>query len=300
MPKMKKKPCNLSIPMLNLPLRKAVLKRVSEWVRIVNRALHKPKKDLIDERCNCFLELFEEEMSDSFELLGTNGINNGIEEIFKDEQKFIYILSPYLDFSDKMKAILTTSSAKINIIWRNETEEKYNKNDDKNQMQSTKERIDGYKNYMKEPEINFHGIPNFHSKAYITSKALIITSLNLFKVPYNFELGVIFKDASYNKLVKKLYKELELLFEMNNKDIKHIENLKILTIDDLFEEIQKKNEKYEKDFRNPILFGQFSKQMMEKFPFTREEKWKSNENMISRHTRINRDMYDWALNNIQL
>jgi hypothetical protein len=48
--------------MLNLPPRKVVFKKVSEWVKAVNFALNKPKKGIINERDNCFLELLKEDM----------------------------------------------------------------------------------------------------------------------------------------------------------------------------------------------------------------------------------------------
>jgi phosphatidylserine/phosphatidylglycerophosphate/cardiolipin synthase-like enzyme len=289
----KKSPCNLSIPMLNLALRKAVLKRVSEWVKIVKFALYKPKKGLINEGGNCFLELLEEEMPDSIRLLNTTELNLEIENMFKSEHRFIFILSPYLDLNKKIQTILANSSAKVIILYREI------KNNQKNQTQIKK--IEDFRTSM--PKIQFYCIPNFHSKIYITSGALIITSLNLYEFSQinNFELGVILKETSYNKIILKLYEELQTLFKMNDLDIDILDNLNLPTIDFLFKEIQDKYGKNEKDYADTELLMQFSKPMLEKFIFSKKDKWvKNDQELLQRRTKINQEMYDWAIEHIKL
>ena len=300
-----KNPCNLSFPMLNLPLRKAVLKRVSEWVKIIKFVLHKPKKGQINECGNCFLELSEEKMPDSIELLNTTGLDHEIGKMFREEKDSIFILSPYLDLTLELQTILETSPAKIVIIWRDETIEE-DKKDKKDDYQYQINKISGYKKSM--PRVDFFGLPYLHSKAYITSGSLIITSLNLYKksLDNNFELGILLKKTSYNKIILELYEELKLLFTLNKNiiDINLQDYLKLPTIDDLFKEIQNKSGKHENDFGDAELLKQFSKPMMRKFNFTNEEKWKKDgekEYILQRKTKIrNRDMYEWALKNIRL
>jgi len=244
-------------------------------------------------------------MLDSVELLNTAGLNHEIERMFKNEQNFIFILSPYMDLTSEMQAILATSPAKIVVLWRDKTKEENQK--DKKVDYRLNKRIKGYEETMT--NVKFFGIPYFHSKVYITSDTLIIASLNLYKFSQknNFELGVILKEALYAKMVKKIYKEIEIIFHTNKLPTEFLDgfkiifdNLKIIYIDDLFEEIQKKNGKYEKDFPDKVLLKQFSEQMMKKYKFDRKDRWDTDESMLQRYAKINQHMYNWALENIQL
>jgi len=79
------------------------------------------------------------------------------------------------------------------------------------------------------------------------------------------------------------------------------ENLKLLTMDSLFIEILKKNNKdVEENYSNTKLLKQFSDQMKSKYTFDRKECWKSNVNILHRWIKVTQDMYEWALENIKL
>jgi phosphatidylserine/phosphatidylglycerophosphate/cardiolipin synthase-like enzyme len=228
-------------------------------------------------------------MADSFELLNTTELNLEIENMFKKEKHFILILSPYLDLTDKIQSILSLSVAKVIILYREIKKE------------SKKIKIDEFKTAM--PKVNFYCVQNFHAKAYITSGTLIITSLNLYEHSQinNFELGIILKNTSYNKMIGKLLEELRILFEMNNIDMEILDNLKLPTINDLFNEILVKSKiKNEKDYKDAELLTQFSKQMINKYTFDRKDRWNTDENILQRSAKINRTMYEWALENIRL
>jgi phosphatidylserine/phosphatidylglycerophosphate/cardiolipin synthase-like enzyme len=284
-----KNPCNFLVSMLNLSLNRAY-----KWLQTIKLALLKPKKGQINEKDNCCLELFEEEMPDSIRLLDTTELNLEIENMFKEEKDFILILSPYLDLTLKIQTILETSPAKVVILYR-EINTDYKKNQDKIK------KIEDFEKSM--PNVKFLYVPDFHSKAYITSGTLIITSLNLYESSqkYNFELGVVLKETSYNKIIVTLKEKLILLFDMYKLDKNILDNLKLPTIKELFEEIKRESKKNEKDFKDAELLKQFSEQMMEKFDFDRKDKWKTNENILLRTaTIINPHMYEWALKNIRL
>jgi len=289
-----KKPCNFPVSMLNLSLN-----RVYKWLQIIKFALPRPKRKQINEEDNCCFELLGEKMSDSIELLNTTGLDHEIEKIFKEEKDFILILSPYLDLTLEIQTILETSPANVVILYCEIKENEY-------RSQEKKDKIAGYEKSMLKPRVQFFSIPYLHSKAYITSGTIIIASLNLYKqsLDKNFELGIILKKTLYNKIILELYEELKLLFNLNNINIKYLDDLKLPTIDDLFKEIQKKSGKYENDFDDAELLKQFSKLMMRKFNFTKEEKWKKegeNDFLLQRYAKIhNRDMYEWALKNIRL
>jgi phosphatidylserine/phosphatidylglycerophosphate/cardiolipin synthase-like enzyme len=234
----------------------------------------------------------EEIALESLDLLNTTGLNLEIENMFKEEKHFILILSPYLDITDKIQAILSMSPARVIILYR-EIEKK-----------SKKEKIEEFKESM--PDVEFYCLQNFHAKAYITSSTLIIASLNLYEHSqiYNFELGIILKDISYNKMISKLFEELRILLKMNNLnidfDINILENIKLPTIDELFYKILSKSGKKEKDYPDKELLKQFSKLMMNKYTFDRKDRWRDDENILQRWAVVNSDMYDWALENITL
>jgi phosphatidylserine/phosphatidylglycerophosphate/cardiolipin synthase-like enzyme len=288
-----KNPCNFPVSMINLSLNSAY-----KWLQTIKLALLKPKKGRINRQDNCFIELLEEEMLDSISLLDTTELNLEIENMFKEEKDFILILSPYLDLTLKIQTILETSPAKVVILWRDETKEDNKKGNNKNQ---SNKRIQEFINSM--PNAEFFGLPYFHSKAYITSKTIIITSLNLYEYSqeYNFELGIVLKETLYNKIIFTLKEKLTLLFDMYKINKNILDNLKLPTVDTLFAEIQRISGKNEKDFKDAELLTQFSKQMMNKFKFDRKDKWEKDKNMLQRFAVIhNREMYEWALDNIRL
>lgn len=225
-------------------------------------------------------------MSESIELLNTTELNYEIENMFRKERRFIFVLSPYLDLTDKIQTILSMSPAEVVILYRETKEEK--------------KKIDVFKEAM--PKVKFFCIPNFHAKIYITSGTLIITSLNLYQYSQinNFELGVIFKDTSYNKMIGNLLEELKILFEMHKLDLQILDRIKLPTIKDLLQDILKKNDKTEKDFPDKELMQLISEQMLSRYEFDRKDRWASDRNMLQRTAVVNRDMYEWALDNIKV
>jgi len=227
----------------------------------------------------------EEFMAESIELLNTTELNLEIENMFKKEKHFILILSPYLDLTDKIQSILSMSQAEIVIVYRETLKEK--------KIEEFMEAI---------PRGKFFSMKDFHAKAYITSGTMIITSLNLYEHSQikNFELGIILRATSYNKMIEKLSEELKILFNINKHNIKILENLQLPTVNDLFNEILKKSNKIEKDFPDAKLFGQFSEQMINRYTFERKDRWNKDENMLQRWIKVNRHMYEWALENIRL
>jgi hypothetical protein len=72
----------------------------------------------------------------------------------------------------------------------------------------------------------------------------------------------------------------------------------VLTISDLFNDIFEKSKK--KDYPYIELFRQFSKKMINKYPFDRKERWSKDENMLQKWAKVNQSMYEWALENIEL
>jgi phosphatidylserine/phosphatidylglycerophosphate/cardiolipin synthase-like enzyme len=225
-------------------------------------------------------------MNGSMELLNTTELNLEIENMFRKERHFILILSPYLDLTDKLQTILSMSHAEVIILYRETKKEN--------------KKVDDFKAIL--PSVKFYCIQNFHAKAYITSGTLIITSLNLYEHSQinNFELGIILKDISYNKMIGKLLEELQILFAMNKLEVKILDNLKLPSINDLFNEILVKSDKKEKDYPDTELLKQFSIKMIDRYSFEQKDRWGKDKNILQRSAIVNRSMYEWGLENIRL
>jgi hypothetical protein len=71
---------------------------------------------------------------------------------------------------------------------------------------------------------------------------------------------------------------------------------KLLTIRSLLKELLIKSNKED----NVNLLSQLSKQLMNKYTFNRKDRWASDKNMLMRDAKINKDIYEWALENIKL
>lgn len=277
--------------MLKSCLEKAIIQK-DKYVQTIKLALSRQKKSQTNKQDNYFNELFEEDMPDSIRLLDTTELNLEIKNMFKNEKHFILILSPYLNLTLEIQTILATSPAKVVIIWRDETKEDNKKPPSK--------IIEGFKKSM--PNVEFIGVPYFHSKAYITSGTLVVTSLNLIECSQikNFELGIILKETSYNKIILTLRDKLKLLFDMYKLDKNILDELKLPTINDLLKDILKKSKKEEYAYTDVNYLCKLSKIMLEKYTFDRNDKWKRDENMLLGGVKVNQDMYEWALENISL
>ena len=53
------------------------------------------------------------DMAESMELISTTDLNSEIEKMFREERDPILILSPYLDISAKIQAILSMFTGKV-------------------------------------------------------------------------------------------------------------------------------------------------------------------------------------------
>jgi len=79
-----------------------------------------------------------------------------------------------------------------------------------------------------------------------------------------------------------------------------LENSELFTLKNLFIEILEKNNKKE-ELNNKELYKQFSMQMINNYKFEPKYHWPSDDKRLYwEKTKINRQMYDWALENITL
>ncbi len=123
-----------------------------------------------------------------------------LEKMLNEATQFITIVSPYIRFSQRIYDCLQqkkNSGVKITIIYR----EAFTHSDI---AQSLYQRS------------------NLHAKCYLTEKALILGSMNLYDVSQtnNDEFGILFSKADYPTTYEKVYAEIERLsYSYNGKNV---------------------------------------------------------------------------------
>lgn len=134
--------------------------------------------------------------------LKTNGVSNFLDELIEKTEDKLILISPYLQFSPKIKEELqdlTFFKRDIRIIYRDSKLSI----EDNNWLQSQ------------------HGIrcnicENLHAKCYINEKQGIITSMNLYEHSQqnNNEMGISFTKEDDPEIYKEVYTEVERLLRL--------------------------------------------------------------------------------------
>ena len=112
------------------------------------------------------------------EFLNTSATTFYLERLIKEAQQFLYIISPFLQFNDRIKELLAEKDrAKIVI------KIVYGKSELAPSEINWLESLD---------DVRTSFCKNLHAKCYISDKAAIITSMNLydFSQVNNYEMGV--------------------------------------------------------------------------------------------------------------
>ena len=121
--------------------------------------------------------------------LSTNQINEELEKTIKSAEKYVILISPYLQISQKIKSLIEWKlSQKIPVILV------YRPNE--NKLSDIE--------WAKKNDIEIFSIDSLHGKAYMNENSILITSMNLYQYSQsnNYEFGVLinraepeFKDA---------------------------------------------------------------------------------------------------------
>lgn len=176
--------------------------------------------------------------------LTTRQISSELEELIKDADKTLYLVSPYLKLSKDFQEL---------VKYRNKNEKKtiiiYGKDE------LTTDQLE-FLATLKHVLLKYH--ENLHAKCYINDKKLIITSLNFYDYSMinNKEMGVIYdnsihedieiytKALDYVKLIE--YNSIEKLFDnMQSSTTEHKGKLpKNLNIEHDRKKVSKQNNGY--------------------------------------------------------
>ena len=214
------------------------------------------------------------------ELLNTTELNYRIENLFRENNNYLIILSTYLDITKKLEIILKDSSSKIILIYR----------ECKN--------IDYYKKELS--NIVFFESKTLHSKAYISNKITIISSLNLYEYSQinNFELGILFENDAERKLFEKLFYEIQILLKTIDTKINLSNYIREYRMRDLYWELLQKCGKNDKnDNINNKQYIFVCNEMQKKFEFKSSDFYQD-KTAILRETIITKEMYEYGINNI--
>ena len=139
------------------------------------------------------------------QFLKTNGISNFLDELIEKTEDKLILISPYLQFSPKIKEELSDLNylkKDIRIIYKvNNLSIEDN-------------------NWLQE----LHGIrcnicENLHAKCYINEKQGIITSMNLYEHSQqtNNEMGISFTKEDDPEIYKDVYNEVERLLRISKE-----------------------------------------------------------------------------------
>lgn len=155
------------------------------------------------------------------ELITDRDLRHAIESAIKYAEKFIFIVSPYIDLDEDVKKAfnhLKSEVIKI-IVYRQSDKSNYKSgisNDSREFLKSL-------------PNVEFVAVKNLHAKFYINEDIGLISSMNLTKSSnHNYEIGVDIEreedDDMYFECLEYLLKDI-LLSQDSNIDIERIKNI---------------------------------------------------------------------------
>lgn len=137
--------------------------------------------------------------------LNTTGVSYHLEELIKGTKDRLILISPYLQFTDRIKehlSNLNTQKRDIRIVYR------------ENKLQFEE-------NNWLESQIGIRTslCKNLHAKCYINEKEAIITSMNLYEFSQqnNNEMGIYFSKESDRELYDSTFEEAQRLLTISEE-----------------------------------------------------------------------------------
>lgn len=130
----------------------------------------------------------------------SSGVSKAINDIIKDANECLYIVSPYLQITDRLR-----NSIEYTIESGVETKLLYGKKDTSHSESEWLFSVQGL-------EIRF--LENLHAKCYLNEEMALITSMNLYKfsIENNYEMGVTIRKSDDPKEYERVLKDVNRLF----------------------------------------------------------------------------------------
>jgi phosphatidylserine/phosphatidylglycerophosphate/cardiolipin synthase-like enzyme len=152
------------------------------------------------------------------EFLDTNATSSELNRLISKSNEKLYLISPYLQLSDKIKIMIQQSeksspSIDIKILYRSGKDSKINDDDRDFILKQLK-------------NANLYALDNLHAKCYLNEHTAIIASMNLYQHSQenNWEMGVKIDNSSDPILYNDILKHALLLLNAGKKHEKKLVN----------------------------------------------------------------------------
>lgn len=135
--------------------------------------------------------------------LNTASVTQELESLIRSAQKQLVLVSPYLKFNKRIRALLEyKSKIKIVLIYG----KKNPKQDELDWIQSR-------------PNITCYFCPDLHAKCYLNEQTCVIASMNLYEFSQqnNYEMGVHFSKADQREQFDAAVAEIRLILSASTK-----------------------------------------------------------------------------------
>lgn len=130
----------------------------------------------------------------------TSGVSKTINDIIKDAEEYLIIISPYLQITDRLRRnIEYTINAGV------KTRLLYGKKDTNHKESEWLFSVNG---------LEIHFLENLHAKCYLNEKTALITSMNLYKhsMENNYEMGITIRRSEEPGVYEKIMQDVDRLF----------------------------------------------------------------------------------------
>ncbi len=219
-------------------------------------------------------------------IIGTTEISYEIEQMLKDAEKFLILVTPYLKLNQRLKVKISDAFQNIDdvfVLYRD------NQNDDSD--------IQWFTNFKN---VEVFSIKNLHSKIYLNENSAIISSMNLYEYSQinNHEIGVKLDFKTNTDEYKRCLDEIRIISETEytNEDLINFQSIfdiaKDFSMRRLFNELtsQYSFKNFKSGSHSQRLYEFISDEARKITRFEKNELYQ-NETAILRCTNLGRERY---------
>jgi phosphatidylserine/phosphatidylglycerophosphate/cardiolipin synthase-like enzyme len=152
------------------------------------------------------------------EFLDTNGISSEISKMISESKEKLYLVSPYLQMSDKIKILIQQAENEspnldIKVLYRYNKDSEHNDKD----IEFLLKKVDNS---------NVYSLNNLHAKCYLNENTALITSMNLYRHSQenNWEMGIKIEKSSDPIIYEDINRHVSLLFNAGKRYEKKLIN----------------------------------------------------------------------------
>lgn len=229
-----------------------------------------------------FYSFMKDDLKTNF--LTSTEISGAIEHLIKNAERFIYLVSPYIDINELLKKRLDEKASQIPVVII------YGKKK-KHELESAFQNAENYQLFFNK---------NLHGKLYLSDSEAIITSLNLYEYSQvnNIEYGIRVEKNADPTLYESMLREVKFLQSISESTKKEIcnknetEEQPIFTMGNLHGELSNIN------FKFPHVPGRFDEKYKAICDYARSihtfspEELYSDESAILRRTEVSKELYN--------